>query len=364
MAADEILWFCPPSGPGGGEPEPEPEPCPDPPLPIPGGASGVPLCLPDGSQIIAFFAAGTPDNAACPPVPADEELVCHSWLDVTTGVFTPGCPPADAGPCGETRDFELSGCFCDIQPDGSVAGIFFVQFEYDEETGELVGSTTVDVDGAEYTVTGIAGKCPSDIIHPVCLCDDDGDPTTPPVPFLRWYAYTQVATQIPIRDSDLDGAPYTPVGTVGKCPESATSVEKLCDDVAGDCSVIVPFFMVNVLQGGVSIGQLLYELDMVTPYEPVGEVICCVNPCQPYVESFTGEAVPGVMPYNSLLVFKPDCCELTVTTDAGVVTLPASVNSWSPECFDCELTELSIDGSAECIAGTTLIVQHTGERKK
>lgn len=361
MAGADIPYYCPP----GGTVTPPDPPCDVPPIPVPAGLPGVPLCLPDGSQIIAFFSVGVPDNVPCPPVPAETPGECIAWYDVTSGAWTEGCPPADAGPCGETRDFELSGCFCDIQPDGSVAGVFFVEFEYDEETGELSGTRTVDVNGDEYVVTGTAGKCPSDIIHPVCLCDDDdSDPTTAPVPFLRWYAYTQAATQIPIRDSDLEGAPYTVVGTVGKCPDSATSVEKLCDDVAGDCSVIVPFFMVNVLSGGVSIGQLLYELDMITPYIPVGEVICCVQPCQPYLESFTGEAAPAVLPFNSLLIHKPACCELTVTTDAGVVTLPAAIQSWSPECFDCDLTTITLGGDPDCIAGTTLIVQHTGERKK
>lgn len=79
-----------------------------------------------------------------------------------------------------------------------------------------------------------------------------------------------------------------------------------------------------------------------------------VTTCVPYMDSATGVSSPIFQPFNTFTIHKPDCCTLTVTTDAGTITIPASVPAYSSCKFDCDLTFITIEG--DCVDSTTIFV--------
>ncbi|TFV33225.1 hypothetical protein E4K10_30700 [Streptomyces sp. T1317-0309] len=77
------------------------------------------------------------------------------WLNLTTGAFTTGVPPAGAAACGDSRSITVSGVFCDITDDGVVHGLVLVEYHYDD-AGAIDSVRLVDAaTGATYTLRGI-----------------------------------------------------------------------------------------------------------------------------------------------------------------------------------------------------------------
>ncbi|WP_309317391.1 hypothetical protein [Streptomyces salinarius] len=244
------------------------------------------LCLADGTPIavtVVRDCAGT--------------VTSEGWLNLTSGAWSTGAPPAGVVACGDSRSITTNGTFCDVLEDGTVAGLVLVEYQYAAD-GSIAAVRLVDaVTGDTYTPTGEVTTCPAGVEQPerdiVQLCDvtDDESGTVLAVPFVRDYRRDEAGAVVGFTDYDLDGQPYTPSGTVGVCqpqpaePEepcaSTVTVLHLCDldpDVAPDedgkrCAV--PFLRHLVYD---CTGALTETRDTTpdgsTPYTPVEAVDC------------------------------------------------------------------------------------------
>ncbi|MFD4855150.1 hypothetical protein [Streptomyces atratus] len=187
---------------------PEPEP-PTPPCCSPGVAS-TGLCLADSTPIAVLAVTACAD---CGTVAAAPEMT--GWLNLLTGAYTAGPPPAGTEACaGQPQQFEV-GQWCDLDAQGDVIAPVLVEYEYDDN-GQLVGVRTLTPGGDPYTVTGTLGICagPVDDVEFVILCDTGTDGTV--TEFLRQLTPNGDGTTT--RDTLLDGTTaYTPVGRVGTC---------------------------------------------------------------------------------------------------------------------------------------------------
>lgn len=204
-----------------------------------GGSSGTPcaeqttpaatlgLCLADGTPIAVVV---TRDCAT-------STVTQDGWINLVTGTYSAGAPPAGAQACGDSRAFELAGLLCDVDPaTGDVFGLVLVEYEYNPD-GSLASVRLVDPGtGNTYTLQGELSICPGGTGTPAAdldltvLCDVQVNGT--PVPFLRDYRRDATTSLITGHtDYGLDGTPYTPTGTVGVCAEpcSNASTLLLCD---------------------------------------------------------------------------------------------------------------------------------------
>jgi hypothetical protein len=169
------------------------------------------LCLADGTPIavtVVRDCAGT--------------VASEGWLNLTTGAYSAGPPPAGTVACGDSRSIQVSGTFCDVLPDGTVAGLVLIEYSYDD-TGAIEAVRLVDaVTGATYTPTGTVTTCPVGVEQPeqdaVILCHTAADGTV--TEFLRDYRRDELGAIVGHSDYLLDGTAYTPdpAGTVGVCP--------------------------------------------------------------------------------------------------------------------------------------------------
>ncbi|MET8609811.1 hypothetical protein [Streptomyces misionensis] len=211
---------------------PGPEPCAEQTTP----AATLGLCLPDGTPLAVLV---TRDCAGT--------VTQDGWLNLTTGTYTSGPPPAGAAACGDSRAFELAGLLCDLDPaSGDVLGLVLLEYAYNTD-GSLDSVRLVDpATGDTYTLQGELRRCPGggqeqpeqDL---TVLCDAAADGTV--TSFVRDFRRDPESGQITGHtDYGLDGAPYTPAGTVGVCqppqPEAEpcrdTSSTLLCDTAATD----------------------------------------------------------------------------------------------------------------------------------
>ncbi|WP_030925390.1 hypothetical protein [Streptosporangium amethystogenes] len=112
---------------------------------------------------------------------------------------------------------------CDVHADGTVTGVALVEPIYDTNSGDRVGTRTVDPGtGAPYTPTGTLQPCQPDGCNATTtsqiLCDTAGDGTI--THFVGATTYDCEGALLGTLDRTLDGAAYTVTGTVGVCPLS------------------------------------------------------------------------------------------------------------------------------------------------
>lgn len=277
-----------------------PTPCtpsgPDTPPCVSESISTAGLCLGDGTPI-AVVAQGTAHDcgaAATPPTVV-------GWINLLTGSFTAGNPPAGSRACSGNLDFELSGILCDIQPDGTNAQTVTIEYEYDDETGALIGTRIVSVTtGATYVPTGILQPCGgTDDFEYEILCDSNGQ-------FIRQYR-TNAAGVIAVADFTLGGIPYVASGTVNLCTGSLSfEAEVLCDDNG-------PFIRrYTTSSDGTPSGTVDFELDGVTPYVTSGPVVVCQGAifagfvCDAFAGTPVVPATPPTCPGSPLTTASPD----------------------------------------------------------
>src|SRR5690606_3485655 len=94
--------------------------------------------------------------ADCGGTAADPEVA--GWIDPSTGTFTAGAPPADAGPCqaGDCASVSLLR-LCDQTPDDCVPFLRHLIYTCD---GQVTTSADTATDGTTpYTVQGEAIDC-------------------------------------------------------------------------------------------------------------------------------------------------------------------------------------------------------------
>lgn len=210
------------------------------------------LCLADGTPIavtVVRDCAGTTTS--------------EGWINLATGSWSAGPPPAGTLACGESRSIQVSGTFCDVV-DGDVVGLVLVEYSYAPD-GSIARVRLVDaVTGQTYVLQGEVTTCPAGVEQPerdlLQLCDltDDESGMVLSEPFVRDYQRDQNGAITGHTDYTLNGAPYTPTGTVGICPAPAADEDgcqhcetlTLCDVVTEEESpgpgVEVPWALAGV----------------------------------------------------------------------------------------------------------------------
>ncbi|RWZ77861.1 hypothetical protein EQK42_00595 [Streptomyces albidoflavus] len=185
------------------------------------------LCLADGSPIAVTVVR---DCAGA--------TTSEGWIDLTTGAWAAGAPPAGVIACGDSRSITTNGTFCDVLEDGAVAGLVLVEYQYAAD-GSIDSVRLVDaVTGDTYVPTGEVTTCPAGVEQPerdvLQLCDVAEDGTS--TPFVRDYGRNEHGTITGHVDYALDGEPYTPTGTVSVCHPpvvepcaSTVTTLRLCD---------------------------------------------------------------------------------------------------------------------------------------
>ncbi|MER6557890.1 hypothetical protein ABT300_09005 [Streptomyces sp. NPDC001027] len=207
-----------------------------------GGGSGAAPCAEQTTPAATLglcLADGTPIAVVITRDCATDTVTQDGWINLLTGMFSMGAPPAGAAACGDSRAFELAGLLCDVLPDGTVAGLVLVEYEYNAD-GSLASVRLVDpATGSTYTLQGELGVCPGGTITAgadldlIVLCDVQADGTS--TPFLRDYRRDPDTGLINGHtDYGLDGTLYTVTGTVGQCTPDAepcrnTNAFLLCD---------------------------------------------------------------------------------------------------------------------------------------
>lgn len=252
------------------------------------------LCLPDGTPLAVLI---TRDCAGT--------VTQDGWLNLATGAYTSGPPPAGAMACGDSRAFELAGLLCDVAPaSGDVLGLVLVEYEYNPD-GSLASVRLVDpATGNTYALQGELRHCPAgsgaDLPDQdlAVLCDTAADGTT--TAFVRDYRRDPASGQVTGHtDYTLDGQPYTPAGTVGICsPDTETA------DVES-----WPLCVVDA-SSGITVARVRRE----TVYDGSGAAVATR-----LVDAMTG--APYTLPAGTRL---GECCETTRETVCVAPLLPTS----------------------------------------
>lgn len=230
------------------------------------------LCLPDGTPIAVTVIRD------CAGVVTSE-----GWLNLRTGVFSAGAPPAGTVACGDSQSVQVSGTFCDVEEaSGDVLGLVLIEYSYAAD-GAIASVRLVDATtGATYTPTGTITTCPAGVEQPeqdvVQLCDTAADGTV--TPFVRDYRRDELGAITGHSDYLLDGTAYVPAGTVGTCepgPQPERDLLQLCD-VQADGTATVFLRDYERDEEGTVTGHADYALDG-TPYAPTGTVGTCPDEC-------------------------------------------------------------------------------------
>ncbi|WP_019061699.1 hypothetical protein [Streptomyces prunicolor] len=189
-------------------------------------AATVGLCLADGTPIAVVV------TRDCQGVTREE-----GWINLTTGAYSTGQPPAGVMACGESRSITTTGTFCDVDANGNVVGLVLIEYTYAADGSvssvRLVDATT----GQTYTAQGTITTCPAGVDQPeqdlVVLCDIAADGTV--TRFIRDYRRDENGQIVGHTDYTLAGANYQPTGTVDVCEGAPTepcrnsSTLLLCD---------------------------------------------------------------------------------------------------------------------------------------
>jgi hypothetical protein len=340
-------------------------------------AATVGLCLADGTPIAAVV------TRDCQGVTREE-----GWINLTTGAYSTGQPPAGTVACGESRSISTTGTFCDVDANGNVVGLVLIEYTYAADGSvssvRLVDATT----GQAYTAQGTITTCPAGVDQPeqdlVVLCDIAADGTV--TRFIRDFRRDENGQIVGHTDYTLAGAPYTVTGTVGQCPtevpgpvpvipqvfhgelvlcdDNGPFIRKLVQDAAGAVTAVVSL----TLDGA--------------PYTPVGTVAQCVPEAEPCRTASTllvcdlpsgGEPTPTVSDTNPTayqgagLGAEPLPGGAAALWSGGAITIPADTGP-GPGHINQHLRSVAANLQAErpgCDTGTATItasirVQRTG----
>ena len=160
------------------------------------------LCLADGTPIAVVV---TRDCTGT--------VTQDGWINLTTGTYSAGDPPAGTMACGNPRSISTTGTFCDVDPaSGDVLGLVLIEYTYGADGAvaavRLVDATT----GTTYVPQGEVTTCPAGVAQPerdlVQLCDTATDGTV--TEFVRDFARDENGQITGHTDYLLDGTPYTP----------------------------------------------------------------------------------------------------------------------------------------------------------
>ncbi|MGV2914548.1 hypothetical protein [Streptomyces alfalfae] len=183
------------------------------------------LCLADGTPIAVTVIRD-----------CDGQVSSEGWLNLSTGAWSAGAPPAGTVACGDSRSIQVSGTFCAVDDTGEVVGLVLVEYTYDD-TGAISAVRLVDaITGGDYvppagvTVT----TCPAGVEQPeqdaVILCHTAAGGAITQI--VRDFRRDETGAIVGHSDYTLDGNAFDATGgTVGVCPPPCrpTHAEVLCD---------------------------------------------------------------------------------------------------------------------------------------
>ncbi|MFH8577124.1 hypothetical protein [Streptomyces zaomyceticus] len=171
--------------------------------------ASAPLCRADGTTVLLVVRSGCVECGE-----AAQDPVAVGWIDASTGTFTPGLLPADAGPCDAGCVDTVCRQLCDDTDGDGEADATYSELWCIRADGaaELV-LTYQDDPSMPYTPVAPVDctyGCPES--ETVTLCDDSG-------PFLRRYSFLNGLASY--EDVALDGqTPHVVTGIVGVCDTS------------------------------------------------------------------------------------------------------------------------------------------------
>lgn len=305
------------------------------------------LCLPDGTPLAVIIerdCAGTTTQAG--------------WLNLATGAYTTGVPPAGAVACGTAHSIQVSGVFCDLADDGTVYGLVLTEYHYADDGSidsvRLVSAAT----GETYALQGALAICPGGEDEPgqryevapvpLCVIDTEGGGGVLQriLAEIVYDAATGERTGVRYVDQ-VTGAPVALPGgtTIAVCPDtdaeacaSSVTTLRLCDlnpDVAPDdqgrrCAT--PFLRHLVFDcAGVLVEQRDTGLDGAA-YAPVQVVDCGSGGVPALVEvpwNIVGiESDPADAARGLIYTLSPDDDPTVTATVAVHVT--SNINSTCP----------------------------------
>lgn len=187
-------------------------------------------------------------------------------------------------------------------------------------------------------------------------CDDVNGDGTSIVTFFKVICFSDFdGAIISMRTIDASGAEYTPINPVA-CPATdncKNAVIEKCWKDAADCSITYRQILCVNLDAS-QIDAVVWIDAQANIIAPPGAVVPCEAGLAPYMASTHGVAAPAFEPFNSFVISKPNCCELTVTTNAGTIVMRPDQATYSSERFDCLLTGIEIAGP--CVGETTIFV--------
>ncbi|MEV0822527.1 hypothetical protein [Nonomuraea rubra] len=192
------------------------------PGPPPAGAGGCAAMCASPTEPVATtglcLADGTP-IAVTTVRDCDGVVTAEGWINLLTGAFTSGPPPVGTVACGSSQSVQVSGTFCDLDANGDVVGLVLIEYTYGPD-GSIESVRLVDaVTGATYVPQGTISVCPGDVQQPeqdLAVLCDVAGDGTS-TPFIRDYRRDENGVIVGVSNYTLAGAPYVPAGTVGGC---------------------------------------------------------------------------------------------------------------------------------------------------
>ena len=226
------------------------------------------VCLADGTPI------GVVTRRDC----GTGVLTQDGWINLLTGVFTAGPPPAGTMSCSASQSVQVSGTFCDVDGNGDVQGLVLIEYHYAPD-GTIESVRLVDaVTGATYVPVGTVTTCPADVDQPdadlVILCDVQANGTA--IPFVRDFRRDELNAITGFTNYTLAGAPYVPTGTVGQCQPRDSESVILCDSAANP-NRFIRTYTYNAA------GAIIASTDTTlagAPFVPTGAVGVCAQTIQ------------------------------------------------------------------------------------
>lgn len=201
------------------------------------------LCLADGTPIAVTVLRD-----------CDGIVTQTGWINLTTGTFSPGNPPAGTIACGGGQSIQVAGVFCDVLPGGVVAGLVLVEYHYAADGSissvRLVNAAT----GVTYVLQGTLQICPEGSTgsegieveqQPLCVVDNaTGASLQAIVAEFRYDVATGGLLGVQYVDRVTGGPVALPAGAhLDVCPDPASAADcrdcetvQLCDvrqDVPG-----------------------------------------------------------------------------------------------------------------------------------
>jgi hypothetical protein len=108
--------------------------------------TGSQLCLASGDPVVVYTVEAVDCSSGGCQSPTGAPVAIHGWLNLLSGVFTLGAPPAGTKACGEATDVEIVNKLCVFDSAGLVVGSAYTEVNYDETGATAPTYTLVGID--------------------------------------------------------------------------------------------------------------------------------------------------------------------------------------------------------------------------